>query len=311
MSTALDTFLSHCNDDAGSIGAIRTLALVLRKSESTTMMGLGDELQEAANEIKMYVRKSSRIHVSMPVCSACDFFLRTVTRVSREMLTSADFDGIKDVLVKRGELLSRRLASSRERVASFGKKFVGSGNTVLVHGTSRNVVSILKAASEEGRHFDVIVTEGRPDGAGYEMVRQLSEIGMPVKLVIDAAVGVVMEKVDLVIVGAEGIMENGGVTNKIGTAQIGSIARAHNVPMYVAAESFKFSRTYPLNQEEIQMMDSNRAQDVVGGDKEDRNNVEHYLTDYTPPEYITLIFTDLGVMTPAAVSDELIKLYQA
>ena len=31
--------------------------------------------------------------------------------------------------------------------------------------------------------------------------------------------------------------------------------------------------------------------------------------DYTPPSYITLLFTDLGVLTPSAVSDELIKLY--
>ena len=31
--------------------------------------------------------------------------------------------------------------------------------------------------------------------------------------------------------------------------------------------------------------------------------------DYTPPSYITLLFTDIGVLTPAAVSDRLIKLY--
>lgn len=31
--------------------------------------------------------------------------------------------------------------------------------------------------------------------------------------------------------------------------------------------------------------------------------------DYTPAEYITLLFTDLGVLTPSAVSDELIRLY--
>lgn len=35
----------------------------------------------------------------------------------------------------------------------------------------------------------------------------------------------------------------------------------------------------------------------------------HPLIDYTPPSYITLLFTDLGVLTPSAVSDELIKLY--
>lgn len=36
---------------------------------------------------------------------------------------------------------------------------------------------------------------------------------------------------------------------------------------------------------------------------------EHPLVDYTPPSYITLLFTDLGILTPSAVSDELIKLY--
>ena len=33
------------------------------------------------------------------------------------------------------------------------------------------------------------------------------------------------------------------------------------------------------------------------------------MRDFTPPESITLLFTDLGVLTPSAVSDELIKLY--
>ena len=31
--------------------------------------------------------------------------------------------------------------------------------------------------------------------------------------------------------------------------------------------------------------------------------------DYTPPAFISLLVTDLGVLTPAAVSDELIQLY--
>ena len=31
--------------------------------------------------------------------------------------------------------------------------------------------------------------------------------------------------------------------------------------------------------------------------------------DLTPAEYISLLFTDLGVLTPAPVSDELIRLY--
>jgi len=35
---------------------------------------------------------------------------------------------------------------------------------------------------------------------------------------------------------------------------------------------------------------------------------EDPLVDYTPAEYLTLLFTDIGILTPTAVSDELIKL---
>ncbi|KAK6039282.1 hypothetical protein COOONC_23212 [Cooperia oncophora] len=33
------------------------------------------------------------------------------------------------------------------------------------------------------------------------------------------------------------------------------------------------------------------------------------MVDYTSPQYINLLFTDLGILTPAAVGEELIKLY--
>lgn len=36
---------------------------------------------------------------------------------------------------------------------------------------------------------------------------------------------------------------------------------------------------------------------------------EHPQSDYTPPSFITLLFSDLGILTPSAVSDELIRLY--
>jgi len=43
----------------------------------------------------------------------------------------------------------------------------------------------------------------------------------------------------MVLAGAEGVVENGGVINKLGTYQIAVCARAHNKPVYIAAESYK------------------------------------------------------------------------
>jgi translation initiation factor eIF-2B subunit alpha len=46
-------------------------------------------------------------------------------------------------------------------------------------------------------------------------------------------------RVDMVLVGAEGVVESGGVINKLGTYQAALAAHAHNTPFYVAAESYK------------------------------------------------------------------------
>lgn len=44
---------------------------------------------------------------------------------------------------------------------------------------------------------------------------------------------------DMILVGAEGVVENGGVINKLGTYQLAICAREHKIPFYVAAESYK------------------------------------------------------------------------
>lgn len=81
-----------------------------------------------------------------------------------------------------------------------------------------------------------------------------------------------------------------------------------NKPVYVLAESIKFVKEYPLNQSDIPNKFKYRSSTLKTKDSLQLAQ-EHPLTDYTPPEYIDLLVTDLGIFTPAAVGDELIKLY--
>lgn len=46
-------------------------------------------------------------------------------------------------------------------------------------------------------------------------------------------------RVDLVLVGAEGVVENGGIINKLGSYMVAIAAKEHAIPFYVAAESYK------------------------------------------------------------------------
>ena len=52
----------------------------------------------------------------------------------------------------------------------------------------------------------------------------------------------------MVIVGAEGVVENGGIISRLGTYQMGLLAKSKGKPFYVVAESHKFVRLFPLSQ---------------------------------------------------------------
>lgn len=47
------------------------------------------------------------------------------------------------------------------------------------------------------------------------MAKDLQEAGIPCTVILDAAVGYVMERISAVMLGAEGVCENGGILNKV------------------------------------------------------------------------------------------------
>lgn len=83
------------------------------------------------------------------------------------------------------------------------------------------------------------------------MCEVLKAEGIPYTLILDSAIGYVMEQVDFVMVGAEGVVESGGVINKVGSYTMAVCAKEMKKPFYVLTESFKFSRLFPLNQNDL------------------------------------------------------------
>lgn len=126
-----------------------------------------------------------------------------------------------------------------------------------------------------------------------------------------------MENVDLVLLGAEAVVASGGIINKVGTLPLAICAKAYNKPVYVLAESFKFQKDFPLHQSDLPQVVSGkgyaRQNSALPPDerKGDATRVPnpHPRVDFTPAQYLDLLLTDIGIVTPMAVSHELIKLY--
>ncbi|KAL2234845.1 translation initiation factor eIF-2B subunit alpha-like [Sesamum indicum] len=283
---------------AEAVAAIRALASVIRSSQATTMMELEIELKKAVDSLKSWDT------TSISLTAGCDLFIRYVTRTSA--LEYEDFDSAKSRLIERAEKFGEISYKARRIIAMLGQDFILDGCTILVHGFSRVVLEVLRTAAQNKKQFRVFCTEGRPDRTGLRLSNELAKLDVPVKLLIDSAVAYSMDEVDMVFVGADGVVESGGIINMMGTYQIALVANSMNKPVYVAAESYKFARLYPLDQKDMEP--ALRPIDF-GVPIPSKVEVETSARDYTPPQYLTLLFTDLGVLTPSVVSDELIQLY--
>ncbi|KAH6773335.1 Eukaryotic translation initiation factor 2B family protein [Perilla frutescens var. hirtella] len=283
---------------AEAVAAIRALAWVIRSSQATTMMELEIELKKASDSLKSWDT------TSISLTAGCDLFMRYVTRTSA--LDREDFSSAKSRLLERAEKFGEISYKARRIIAMLSQDFIFDGCTILVHGFSRVVLEALRTAAENKKMFRVLCTEGRPDRSGLRLSNELAKLDIPVKLLIDSAVAYSMDEVDMVFVGADGVVESGGIINMMGTYQIALVAKSMNKPVYVAAESYKFARLYPLDQKDMEP--ALRPIDF-GVPIPSKVEVETSARDYTPPQYLTLLFTDLGVLTPSVVSDELIQLY--
>nr|WCZ58389.1 translation initiation factor eIF-2B subunit alpha [Paratrimastix eleionoma] len=294
------------NDMAYAVAAMKILSERIKKSKATTLMGLQHELKDAIGTLTSEVSEIS-------VKSGCELLMCFLTRTSSG---SGDFQSCKQRLIEQSEVFHSMTTQNRNTIAQMTERFFRDGLIILTHSYSRVVMNCLLHAAES-THFTVIVAEGGPSKPGIRTAKELAEHRIPVTVIPDIGVGAIMPRVDFVLVGAAAVVESGGVVNRLGTFQIACVAKEYKKPFYVAVESYKFTRIYPLTLADLmtltpidQIPQSSEITDLQNETK-DQNLVkfEAPALDYTPPSYVELLFTDLGILCPSAVSDELIKLY--
>ena len=194
------------------VAAIKALLEVVQRSRAETMMGLQDELQTAAKTMTghyhtIYYSAGTRISSShIALQSGIELFLKYVTRT---FLESPSFEECRQSVLERGARFQSMSLAARDRIVVNSVAFVRMNCTVLTHGWSRVVAAILKEASQT-KHFHLIILHGGQDASGVKAAQCYArETNIPVTVVVDAAMGYIMEEVDMVLIGAEGVLENG------------------------------------------------------------------------------------------------------
>jgi ribose 1,5-bisphosphate isomerase len=268
--------------------AARALRAQARASEADTPEAFRTELRAAAR-VLFATRPTA---VSLP--NALRYVLhgmdgRTVDELRRSVESTV-------------EGFCHRLDRAQTDLGQVGANRLRDGDVVMTHCHSTDALACVEAAVEQGKTLEAIVKETRPRNQGRITAEQLSEMGVPVTLIVDSAARHYLNDVDHVLVGADSIAADGSVINKIGTSGLAVNARDRGTPIMVAAQTLKLHpATFTGHTVDIEMRDTEEVIDEERRAAIGSPEVVNPAFDVTPPRYVDAIVTERGQFPPESV----------
>jgi len=229
---------------------------------------------------------------------------------------------IKELVISGAKNMADEDIEINKTMGKNGSVLFDDNDTIMTHcnaGALATVaygtaLGVIRATRESGLNVKVIATETRPIQQGSRLTAfELKHDGFDVSLIPDTAVGYSMANglVNKVVVGADRIVKTGHVFNKIGTYQVATMAKQHGIPFYVAAP---LSTIDLKTKAENVIIEMRKGIEVTGsGEKKtapDDINVINPAFDMTPPELISGIITEKGVIS-APYDESIPKLFKA
>ncbi len=287
---------------APAIGVTAALALaaVASNSRAKTSEELYQELDKARR----------RLAKTRPTAINLFWALDEVMKVA-ERFRSKSVDELRSAVISKALEIYRNDIETNIKIGMQGSKLIEDGDTILTHCNAGalatagfgTALGVIRYAWREGKRIRVIATETRPVLQGARLtVWELKREGIPVTLITDNMVGYVMSKglVDKVIVGADRVLLTGHVINKIGTYTIAVLAKRHNIPFYVAIPTSTIDPKTRVDEVVIEERNPDEVKYVMGKCLITLPDVDvlNPAFDITPPELVTAIITEKGIVTP-------------
>lgn len=308
VAEAIKTLVVRGAPAIGVSGAFG-LALAAAASKATTVQGLYEDLEKARDILQ----------VTRPTAINLKWGLDRIMDVAKR---SQDIGSARSDILDAAKKMADDDISINMAMGRLGAELFGNSETIMTHCNAGGLATVaygtalgvIRAAKEAGKDVRVIATETRPVQQGSRLTAfELKHDDIDVSLIPDTAVGYSMANglVDKVIVGADRILKTGHVYNKIGTFQVATMARAHNIPFYVAAPLSTFDMVSTPDDVTIEQ----RSPDELTTTGTRRTAPEGVRVinpafDVTPPELISGIITEKGVAKPPYL-DSIEKLFKA
>ncbi|MGW4234307.1 S-methyl-5-thioribose-1-phosphate isomerase [Streptomyces sp. NPDC004980] len=315
-----------CADVPALVRAIRSLAV-----RGAPLLGIagGYGVALAAARGDDVARAAELLEQARPTAVNLGYGARRVARsYGAAVGKGAGPEAASRAALAEARTLHREDAEASGRMAQYGLELLaellpGGTHRLLTHCNTGALVSggegtafaVALGAHREGRLGRLWVDETRPllQGArltAYEAARH----GMPYSLLTDNAAGSLFAagEVDAVLIGADRIAADGSVANKVGSYPLAVLAKYHHVPFVVVAPTTTIDletadgTSIVVEQRSAREVTEITSLQIIsaGGDgprpAAAPSGAQAYnpAFDITPPELVTAIVTEEGVISP-------------
>ncbi len=232
---------------APALGISGAYGLALAAREGWQRFGDKNSAENQVSNVKQFLIDASleliaarptAVNLAWAVNRTLEAALLSLSTLGTAALAKAAWQEARDI-----ELEDVR---SNRQIGRNGAALIKSESSVMTHcnagalatGGWGTALGVIRQAWLDGKITKVYANETRPFLQGSRLTAwELVQEGIDVTLLVDSAAGYLMSlgRIHAVIVGADRIVANGDVANKIGTYTLACLCSKHGIPFYVAA----------------------------------------------------------------------------
>lgn len=301
MANAIKTMMVR---GAPAIGVAAAYGMYLgaREIQTDNKDAFLQQLEEFAQQLRQ----------TRPTAVNLFWAIERMLKTARE--TEGTVDQVKSTLLETAKTINAEDLQTCQAIGDKGLEVLPATPTKLRLLTHCNAgalatagygtaLGVIRSAWTAKRLARVYADETRPRLQGAKLTAwECVQEAIPVTVITDNMAAHCMKQgmIDAVIVGADRIAANGDSANKIGTYSLALVAKAHQIPFFVAAPlstiDFKLETGAEIPIEERDTAEIYQVGDTILTPA----GVEFYnpAFDVTPAELITKIITEYGAVNP-------------
>jgi methylthioribose-1-phosphate isomerase len=283
------------------VAAAMGIALAAYTSQAQSISQLRKDIDSAAQAIRA-TRPTAR-----------NLFWAIERMLQHAQSTQGTPTSMKQEMIREAKTIAEEDIAINKTMGEYGATLIEDGDVIgticnagwlATAGEYGTALGVIKVAHQQGKSISVIALETRPVLQGARLTAfELTQDKIPVQVICDGALGYCISQglIDKFICGADRIVakDRCHVINKVGTHTASLVAQHYKIPFYAVAPISTFDFNQSLQQITIEERAANEVTHIMGQPIVPNNvPVLNPAFDITPPELVTAIITEKGILYP-------------